>query len=280
MVTGNRKIFILFPAENFMQIKFLSDIVSDIAGKQGAEILQLLFEKKDVNEFLLAKKLKLTINQIRNILYKLSNFNLVTFTRKKDRKKGWYTYFWTLDTEKALELLDGRLKKEVEIFEQQLKSRETKRFYACKVCKTELNEESALLHDFSCPECGNIYELASNIKVIEDLEKNINKIEKQRERVLEELNKIKKEKEKKLIRQANRAIKTKKKKRKLLRQAKIKEKGKLKAREKSKGKVKVKEKGKKKSIKKIKKIFKAVKRKSIKKTKNKIKNKSKKKGRK
>jgi transcription factor E len=77
-----------------MQTKLLSEVVNEIAGKQASDILNLLIGKKDVNEFLIAKKLKLTINQVRNILYKLSNFNLVTFTRKKDKKKGWYTYFW------------------------------------------------------------------------------------------------------------------------------------------------------------------------------------------
>lgn len=180
-----------------MQIKLLNDIVIETAGKQAGEIVNLLFGKRDVNEFLVAKKLKLTINQVRNIFYKLSNFGLVSFIRKKDRRKGWYTYFWTLNTEKALELLEKRLEKEIENLKQQLKSRETKRFYVCKTCKREVSEESALLHEFTCQECGEVYNLNEDQKIFGDLKNEISKLEKYKSGLTEELNKVKIEREKK-----------------------------------------------------------------------------------
>ena len=231
-----------------MQDKLLEGIVSDIAGKSGLDILNLLLGKKDVNEFLLAKKLKLTINQIRNILYRLSNYSLVTFTRKKDKKKGWYTYFWTLDNEKALELLDSKIKKETDSLKSQLKSRETKRFYTCKVCKTEISEETALTHSFTCQECGDIYELAENKKLINDLRGSIARLERRRQVVLEELGKIKEVKGKKREKDANRADTKKRKLRE--KQKKARQKIKNKINKKVKKKVK---KSKKKKIKKFKK---------------------------
>ena len=54
-----------------MQIKFLKSIVEHLTSKQAVPIVDLLADKKDINEFLIAKKLGLTINQTRNILYKL-----------------------------------------------------------------------------------------------------------------------------------------------------------------------------------------------------------------
>ena len=148
-----------------MQTKLLTEIVKEIAGIPAIGILDILEGKKDVNEFLIAKKLKLTINQARNIFYKLSNFGLVSFSRKKDKKKGWYTYFWTLNTIKTLELLEGRMNKEIENLKHQLKNRETKRFYICNTCKIEVGEENALIHNFTCSECGQIYELNENKKI-------------------------------------------------------------------------------------------------------------------
>ena len=71
-----------------MQIKLLKDIVSSIVGQSPAKIVDLLYGKKNVNEFLIAKKLKLTINQTRNILYKLADEGLVGLVRKKASKKG------------------------------------------------------------------------------------------------------------------------------------------------------------------------------------------------
>jgi len=197
-----------------MQIKLLNEIVAEIVGKQASEILDLLFDKKDVNEFLIAKKMKLTINQVRNILYKLSNYNLVSFTRKKDKRKGWYTYFWTLNTEKSLELLSERLKKEMEGLQQQLKSREQKRFYLCNTCKTEVSEETALLHDFTCQECGEVYVLSDKKRVVENLTKDINRLERQRQSVLDELVKIKEEGAKKRDKIAKKLKKKQKEKRK------------------------------------------------------------------
>ena len=127
-----------------MQIKFLKSIVEHLTSKQAVPIVDLLVDKKDVNEFLIAKKLGLTINQTRNILYKLSDFGLVSFIRKKDKRKGWYIYFWTLNLFKSLSLLEQKMKKESENLEHQLKSRKEKRYYKCDTCSIEVTEEAAL----------------------------------------------------------------------------------------------------------------------------------------
>ena len=89
-----------------MQEKLLSDLVEKLAGENSGLIVGILFNKKNVNEFLIAKRMELTINQVRNILYKLSNFGLVSFIRKKDNRKGWYIYYWTLNTEKSLAMIE------------------------------------------------------------------------------------------------------------------------------------------------------------------------------
>jgi len=93
------------------KIKLLKVIIEDLINKQSVEIIDLLAGKKNVNEFSIAKNLDLTINQTRNILYKLSDFGLVSFIRKKDKRKGWYIYFWTLNTHQALSLLDKKSNK-------------------------------------------------------------------------------------------------------------------------------------------------------------------------
>jgi len=159
-----------------MQIKLLSEIIGNIVGKQGAEIVGILEGKKNLNEFLIAKKLKLTINQTRNILYKLSDAGLVSFTRKKDKRRGWYTYFWTLNSEKSLELLEANVKNEVESLKNQLKNREIKRYYVCNTCKTEVNEETALVHNFICSECGEVFALQEDKKILADLTSKINRL--------------------------------------------------------------------------------------------------------
>ena len=168
------------------QIKLLKVIIEDLINKQSVEIIDLLVGKKDVNEFAIAKNLGLTINQTRNILYKLSDFGLVLFNRKKDKRKGWYIYFWTLSSYQALDLLEENLKKKLGVLENNLKNRIDGRHYVCNTCSIEVNEESALLNEFLCPECEEVYELSDDTLVIDDLEKKILKFKKEIEMVVSE----------------------------------------------------------------------------------------------
>lgn len=155
---------------------FLKEVIARIVGKQFEELAILLSKGDYVNEFIISKKLDITINQTRNLLYKLSDYGLISSTRKKDKKKGWYTYFWKLEIMKALEFLKSNLIKSLEEINQQIKSRETKQFYICERCKIEVNEETALNYDFACKECGDIFKLKDNTKLIKELSKNKDKL--------------------------------------------------------------------------------------------------------
>lgn len=197
-----------------MQVKLLNEILSSVVGRQASDIVNLLAGKKNVNEFILAKKLKMTINQVRNILYKLSYAGLVSFTRKKDKRKGWYTYFWTLNIEKSLELLEGNLKKELDSLKNQLHNRESKRFYFCNTCKVEVNEETALLRNFTCNECGEVYELQSDKRILSELSNKIKKLEEAISVIEQELGKITSAESKKRAKLENKEKAKKKMKRK------------------------------------------------------------------
>ncbi len=154
-----------------------------IIGKQTEEIVELLDTKKHVNEFIIAKKLDLTINQTRNILYKISDHGLVSSIRKKDKRKGWYTYFWKIEVLKSLEFLKGDLLKKIDQVEHRVKSREAKRFYVCDRCHIELSEENALLYNFTCSECGSIFVLKDNLRLIKEMKKNLDKLKRDLELV-------------------------------------------------------------------------------------------------
>ena len=183
-----------------MQVKLLHDLVEEMAGENTGRIVDILFGKKDVNEFLIAKKMELTINQVRNILYKLSADGLVSFIRKKDKRKGWYIYYWTLKTEKCLVKLEGSLVGKIENLNHILGSRETKRFYVCKPCGIEVGEEKALEHGFSCEECAEIYELSDNSGPIRDTKAKVTRRQKELELIKGELVTIREKESKKRAR--------------------------------------------------------------------------------
>lgn len=182
----------------------LKEVISLVAGKPAEDIINILDTQKYINEFVIAKKLNLTINQARNILYKISDHGLVSSIRKKDKRKGWYTYFWKIEILKSLEFLNENLLKKIENTEHQIKSRETKRFYVCPRCHIELSEENALINNFTCNECGSILVLKDNTKLIRDLRKNKEKLERDLMVVREEISREKEKEGKKKAKEMRR----------------------------------------------------------------------------
>ena len=167
-----------------MKIEILKSVVHSVAGEKAKDIIDLLADKRNVNEFLIAKKLKLTINQTRNILYKLADEGLVSFVRKKDNKKGgWYTYFWTLNHDKGLFRFKDILLKSVENLKKEINTKRTERFFFSSNCNLDFPEETALTHDYTCPECGEILQLKDNTKEISNLEREVKKNESSLEKV-------------------------------------------------------------------------------------------------
>lgn len=213
---------------------FLKELMLKIAGKGSEKIVEVLFNKKNVNEFKIAEKLKMTINQVRNILYKMSLAGIVSAIKKKDKKRGWYIFFWTLDNLKALELLKKIKQKEIEELEKKERSYGTKNYYYCEEDNIEMSEETALHHNFLCPECG---------KLLQPLKRKNKEIESKKRKLIRELSSIKEEIEnlKKKIKRRKERKEIKEKKKKIK-----KEKGKSKKKGKKEKKKKEKKKRKKK----------------------------------
>ena len=171
--------------------KFLKEYVSIVAGSGTDKIVDVLFKKKNVNEFLIAKKLNMTINQTRNILYKLADSGLVRFMRKKDLKSGgWYTYFWTLDEYKCLVNYKASIINEMAIQESILSARKTRQFYVCKNCNVEVSDEQALLNEFTCTECGEVYSLKDSAEGVREIERIILKLTERSSQIQAEIDKI------------------------------------------------------------------------------------------
>ena len=193
--------------------QFLQDSISSVIGKMGEEIIKFLDTDKYINEFIIAKKLDNNINQTRNLLYRLSEHGLVSSTRKKDKKKGWYTYFWRLEALKTLEFLKDMIKKRILQIEQQIQSREMKTFYICERCNIEYNEENALLQDFTCPECGGIFTIKDNAKLVKELKRNLEKFQKEVETIDDEIKGEREKGDKRKSKEMNKEAKEKVKKR-------------------------------------------------------------------
>ena len=137
----------------------------------------MLKNKKNVSEFKLAEKLGVTVNAVRNMLYRMHEHNLVSHTRKKDKQKGWYIYYWTFNTKQAKSLLLDLKRKKLNKLRNKLKTEKDEDFYFCDNGCIRINSERALDIDYRCPECGIILLQQEHNGYVEEIENEIQTLE-------------------------------------------------------------------------------------------------------
>ena len=165
--------------------KVIEDMIIEVSGPEGLKVYKLIKDKENVDEFIIADKLNITINQLRNMIYKFEKYNLVNSIRKKDRKKGWYVYFFTFNSKEAEKVVIQIKKEKIKILEAQLTREQAHDFYVCPNKDVRLTLENAMEHNFTCFECGSLLNP-------EEKEKNIKKVDKLIQEKKEELAKLEK----------------------------------------------------------------------------------------
>src|SRR3989338_5398664 len=133
--------------------KLVEDVVAQVAGQDVLPLVRTLKNKKNISEFKIAEMINQEVNIVRNMLYRLYHANLVSFTRRKDKKKGWYIYYWTFRI-KRVAFLGLQIKKEkLEKLLERLHREQASHFFICQNKCVRLDFEQATNFQFKCPEC-------------------------------------------------------------------------------------------------------------------------------
>jgi transcription initiation factor TFIIE subunit alpha len=231
--------------------KLIEEVASRVAGEDVIPVVNALMNKRDVSEFKLATNTKMEINLVRNMLYRLYNSNLVTSIKRKDKKKGWYIYYWTLNLPRFQYLSKDIMKNRLNQLKERIEREKSSHFYMCNRNCIRLNFEQATDFEFKCPECGDLLNQDDNAKKIKEIEKEIKQLKKDIAKKLPPLPKMppsKLEKEEKA--EAEKEERKSKKLAKKVKKAKTKKAKKSKKKAKKKVKKPAKKKPKKKSVKK------------------------------
>ena len=157
--------------------KKIEEILLPILGEEGMPLVRQLSGKDNISEFELATKTKKDIKVIRKMLYLLYNQNLVSFTRKKDKIKGWYIYYWTLLPESIKYVYFKKKKETLAYLQQQLEEEKKELFFSCPNKCVRLNFDQAMDFEFHCPECGALLVQDSSDKPLAALKTDIKKIQ-------------------------------------------------------------------------------------------------------
>lgn len=161
--------------------KLIKDTVTEVVGEHALPIIEYIKDKKNISEFIVAEALKYDIHEVRQILYKLHNHNLVTYNRKKDRQKGWYISYWTFNVPKVKELIKRIKVQKLDRLKDRLEREENNKncFFMCSNACTRLDFENATNFEFRCPECGSLLNQQENLKTIENIKVQIKELEKE-----------------------------------------------------------------------------------------------------
>ena len=159
--------------------KIVESVVCGTAGPDVVPLVLKMKNKKNLSEFKLAESLNQEVNITRNMLYRLLKYNLVSFTRKKDKVKGWYIYYWTFRIKQVKYAIKKLYQDKLEKFQERLQREESEHFFKC--AKNEclrVSFEKASDFKFKCPECGELLEQEDNSETIKKLKKDIKELQK------------------------------------------------------------------------------------------------------
>jgi transcription initiation factor TFIIE subunit alpha len=162
----------------------ISQLAVQIGGELGVQVVEFLLNHgENTSEFLIAEKLEVKINAIRKTLYMLQDANLVNSMRKKDKKKGWYIYYWTFDEIQADVLINKMKNKRINNLKKRLDAEQNLSYYTCKKQCIRSTLERALETNFTCRECEKILHAVDNSKKIKLIIAELEFLEKSEEKI-------------------------------------------------------------------------------------------------
>lgn len=156
--------------------KLISHVVTELVGEEALSFVMYLKGKTKISEFIIAEELDEEIHKTRNILYRLLEHNIVSFTRKKDKIKGWYICYWDFN-DKMIPYLAVKIKQnKLAKLQERLTREENNHFFLCKNACARLAFDEAIEHNYACPECGEIMNQQDNKRTIEFIKEKMKEI--------------------------------------------------------------------------------------------------------
>ena len=163
----------------------ITEVVCELVGEHAMPIIEFLKGKTRISEFIIAEELEMEINEVRHILYKLLEHNIVSFVRKKDRIKGWYICYWDFNEHMIPQLRAKMLKAKLEKLQERLASEESSTgFYLCSYGCARLDFDEAVEQSFKCQECGQILHEQDNSRTKEFLQQRIKELEQEHKKAV------------------------------------------------------------------------------------------------
>jgi transcription initiation factor TFIIE subunit alpha len=147
-------------------------------GEDAITVVNILKKKSEATDDILANESAVRLNTVRKILYKLYDHGLVSCTRVRDEKTGWFIFYWRLQTDQLDAFIRSRKRRVLEKLKHKLDYERDHSFFICGKCSdVRVTFEEAMESSFRCPNCGGQLGSSENTSVVDFLEKRIKQIE-------------------------------------------------------------------------------------------------------
>jgi transcription initiation factor TFIIE subunit alpha len=167
----------------------LKVILAEIGGDQCVKVATELYNIKsdEITDDQLADICGIKLNIVRKILYVLYGNKLAEFRKVRDKKSGWFIYYWHESFENLKELIILKQKQVLDKLNAKLSYEEDNVFYICEnfangasdnpdntqVCNNIVTFENAMEENFKCKNCGGNLSHYDNDRIKEFLREKI-----------------------------------------------------------------------------------------------------------
>lgn len=152
----------------------------DFGGKEAIVISKILLNtpNEDLTDERIAELSTVKLNIVRKILYILNGNKLTEFQRVRDKRSGWYIYYWTETFDNLSNLLSERKDATIDKLNIRMKFENDNFFFICNNgCTGRFVFIDAMDLNFTCPNCdGGILQEERNKKKVNFLKETIIKI--------------------------------------------------------------------------------------------------------
>ncbi|KXA89780.1 hypothetical protein AKJ62_02350 [candidate division MSBL1 archaeon SCGC-AAA259D14] len=152
-------------------------ILNRVGGEHGSKVAKVLLDKGEATDEEIANEIDVRLNLVRKILYDLYDNQVVDYRRTRDKETGWYIYYWHVEPDRALELLNDNKRTLLGKLKDRLEHEQSTLFFTCCNDCPRLEFDEAVEQNFECPKCGEKMQEFDNSGIIKALESQIETLE-------------------------------------------------------------------------------------------------------
>ena len=156
----------------------LIKIANLFGGEEAVTVVKSLRKLGEATDEIIANDCGIRLNTVRKVLYKLYDHGLVSCTRVRDEKTGWFIFYWRLQPDQLDAFIRSRKKRALDKLKQRLDFEKNHSFFICKTDpEVRVTFEEAMETSFKCGKCGKQLDSSDNTELISGVEARIQKLE-------------------------------------------------------------------------------------------------------